>query len=287
MISLRKNAWAMVTPPVILLFSFGLFPLIYFIYTVTHRWSLISGLPPKFIGTKNFTKLFFDERFYDALSLSITFTVVTVSLQLILGIFFAELLFKSKFHSLRSLVLLPMMVAPTAAGLLWRFMFNDEIGVINYLLSTIGIDGPLWLGDPVSALAAIMLVDTWQWTPFVVLVVYSGLSNVPQNVLESATIDGANARQKFFLITIPLIKNAIFVALIFRTIDSLRVFDTIYIITSGGPNNATELLNFYVYLTSFRFFDIGYGSTLAFGTLILVIVTSELLQLWLRKATTQ
>lgn len=267
----------LVIPSIGFLLLVGIFPLFYAIYLVLHRWVLSSGKPPVFIGLGNFFKLFGDERLLTALVRTIGFSLVSVACSFILGLVVAIILSERKPRIIRSLILLPMVIAPTVVGLIWRFMFNDEIGVINYFLSIIGIDGPLWLGDQYVAIYALILVDIWQWTPFIILILLAGLVSLPKDVEEAAVVDGVSNWQMLIHIKIPLLRKAIFVALIFRAIDALRIFDTVYIITAGGPNNATELLSMYTYKTSFRFFEMGYGALLAFVILFLVIITSRLL----------
>ena len=230
-----------------------------------------------FVSDRNFTRLFSDERLYISLVRTVGFAVTAVTCQFLLGLTIALLLSEKGPKLLRSVILLPMVIAPTVVGLIWRFMFNDEIGVINYFLEIIHIPPPLWLGDQRIALFALILIDVWQWTPFIVLILLAGLVSLPSDIEEAAIVDGVNWWQMLNRIKLPLLKKAIFVALIFRTIDSLRVFDTIYTVTAGGPNNVTELLSMYTYKTSFRFFEMGYGALLAFVTLILVILSSRLL----------
>lgn len=272
-----RQAGYLVAPSIGFLLLIGIFPLFYAIYLVLHRWVLSSGKQPVFIGLGNFVKLFGDERLFTALVRTIGFSLVSVACSFILGLVIAIILSERKPRIIRSLILLPMVIAPTVVGLIWRFMFNDEIGVINYFLSIIGIDGPLWLGDQNVAIYALILVDIWQWTPFIILILLAGLVSLPKDVEEAAVVDGVSNWQMLIHIKIPLLRKAIFVALIFRAIDALRIFDTVYIITAGGPNNATELLSMYTYKTSFRFFEMGYGALLAFVILFLVIITSRLL----------
>lgn len=273
----KQQSVLMVAPAVAILLVLGIFPFFYFLYSMTQQWVLVSGIPPRFIGLQHFAALFQDARFWMALYRSVIFTVSVVSIEFVMGMVVALILLNHPVNLFRSFVLLPMMAAPTAVGLIWRFMYNDEIGIVNFMLKQIGIAGPLWLGNQHIAMFSIVLVDVWQWTPFMILILLSGLSGVPVDVQEASLIDGANAWQRFIFVTVPLIRKPIFVALIFRIIDSFRAFDTIYVVTAGGPNGATELLNFYTYLTSFRFFDIGYGSALALITLIILTIAGRFL----------
>ncbi len=274
---MRQQALLMTLPGTLVLAVLGIFPLLYFIYLMTHRWVLTSGLPATFVGLANFKNLFSDAKFQIALWRTIYYTASVVGLEALLGMAIALILYNSRFRVVRSLVLLPMMSTPIAVGLIWRYMYNGDIGIVNYLLSLARIHGPLWLGDQRFAIIALIIVDVWQWTPFIILILLSGLTSLPIEVNEAATVDGASAWQKYWNITLPLLSRTIFVALVFRLMDSLRMFDLIYVVTSGGPNSATELLSFYTYKVSFRFFDMGYGATLAFVTLVVISVLSTFL----------
>lgn len=274
---LKRQAALLVAPTVTFLLLMGIFPLFYSLYLVAHRWVLSSGNPPVFVGLGNFVKLLADGRMLISLERTVGFTLGAVTAEFLLGLFIALLLSDQGVPLMRSAVLLPMVIAPTVVGLIWRFMFNSEIGVINFLLSLVGIHGPLWLGNEHIALYALMLVDLWQWTPFIILILLAGLVSLPTDIEEAAVVDGVNWWQMLWNIKLPLLRKAIFVALVFRAIDSLRVFDTVYIVTAGGPNNVTELLSMYIYKTTFRFFDMGYGALLSFVLLVIIILTSRLL----------
>lgn len=274
---IRKPALTMLMPAVIVLLLLGLFPFFYLLYTLTQQWVITTGQAPAFIGLKNFLKLIQDARFWVSFRKSMVFSSSVVSMEFGIGLLVALILVNHRMKVFRSLVLLPMMMAPTAVGLIWRFMYHDEIGIINIALELFGIDGPLWLGDQRFAMFALIAVDVWTWTPFMILILFSGLSSIPREIYEATMVDGATGGQRFFNITLPLLVKPIFVAIAFRVMDSFRVFDTVYVLTAGGPNNSTELLNFYTYKVAFRFFDIGYGSTLAFITLIILLVLSRFL----------
>jgi len=267
----------MVLPAVIYLLILGIFPLLFSLYLIFHKWVLSSGKPPKFIGVDNFVRLFQDERFFIALGRTVAFAMSVVTVEFLLGLLIALLLVNHGRMLLRTFVLLPMIIAPTVVGLIWRFMFNSEIGVINFFFDMVGLESPLWLGDPTIAKFAIVLVDVWQWTPFIILILLAGLMSLPTDVEEAAYVDGANSWQMLWFIKLPLLRPAIFVALMFRAIDALRTFDTIFVLTAGGPNNVTEILSIYAYKVSFRFFEMGYGTILAAVLLIIILLFSRLL----------
>ena len=179
---------------------------------------------------------------------------------------------------------MPMMATPVAIALVWTMMFHPQLGVLNYLLSLVGIGPQAWVFNPSTVIPSLVLVETWQWTPLVMLIVLGGLAAIPIEPYESAAIDGANAFQRFRYITLPMIAPFLMVAVIIRTIDALKSFDIIYAITQGGPGTASETINLYLYSVAFAYYDVGYGSAIAVVFFALVIALS-LLMLHLRQRT--
>jgi multiple sugar transport system permease protein len=203
---------------------------------------------------------------------------------LALGLAIAAYLHR-EFHGrglVRTVMLLPMVSTPVAVALIWVIMFNPSLGILNYFLACIGLKPLLWLGHPRTALPSLILMDTWKWTPFMVLILHSGLQSLPITPFEAARIDGASRWQTLRYVTLPLLRPSIAVSLIFRTMDSLKTFDTIYVMTEGGPNNATEILNIYTFQTGFKYFHIGYASALAV-ILVLFVFAVNLLLIKLRE----
>jgi len=245
-------------------------------FSFTRKASL-SYIPKSFVGLSHFVRLFQDEFFWSAMSVTFRFLAFVVLIEFFLGLFLALILSREiKGRSIiRSLFLLPMMLAPVVVGLIWRFILNDEVGILNYFFSLIHLPAQSWLGDVNTALGAIMLVDIWQWTPFMILVLLAGLQSLPDEPFEAARIDGASAWQTFKFITIPLLKPAILIALLFRTIDAYRIFDIIYVMTYGGPKTSTEPLSLYVYRNGFRHYDMGYTAALSLVMLVIIIAISQ------------
>lgn len=272
----RFHARLMVAPAVGYLFIVGLFPLLYSLYLTVHNYKLTSQ-NYQFVGAGNFEKLLSDQRLLESLGKTFSFTVQAVGMEFLLGVFVALLLAMYGGQIVRSLIILPMIIAPTVVGLIWRFMYNNEIGVINFLLESLGITPPLWLGDPSIAMQAAALVDVWQWTPFVILIVLAGLLSLPPDLDEAAAVDGANTVQIIRYIKLPLVRPAIFVAVAFRAIDALRTFDSVWVLTAGGPNNVTEFLSIYTYKVSLRFFELSYGAALSFVLLFLIVIVGRIL----------
>ncbi|HSD43171.1 MAG TPA: sugar ABC transporter permease [Burkholderiales bacterium] len=221
--------------------------------------------PPAFAGLENYLRLAADERFWNALWNTVYFAVVSVALELVLGL--AVALAVARAGRMRSLVygaiLVPWAVPTVVSARMWEWMYNPEIGVLNHLLGA-RIN---WLGDPVLALHAAIAMDVWKSTPFVALLLLAGLQGIPRDLYRAAAIDGAGAWIAFRRITLPLLAPVILVATVFRTIDALRVFDAVYVLTGGGPANGTETLSIYAYKVLFQTLDFGYGSTLAVAVL--------------------
>ncbi|MCD6257002.1 sugar ABC transporter permease [Candidatus Aerophobetes bacterium] len=274
----KPLAYLLILPATIILGVLTLYPFGFMIYLSVHRWKAsLSYIPKSFVGLSHFVRLFQDEFFWSAMSVTFRFLVFVVLIEFFLGLFLALILSREiKGRNLiRSLFLLPMMLAPVVVGLIWRFILNDEVGILNYFFSLIHLPPQSWLGDVNTALGAIMLVDVWQWTPFMILVLLAGLQSLPDEPFEAAKIDGASAWQTFKFITIPLLKPAILIALLFRTIDAYRIFDIIYVMTYGGPKTSTETLSLYVYRNGFRHYDMGYTAALSLVMLVIIIAISQ------------
>ena len=165
-----------------------------------------------------------------------------------------------------------MLVTPIAVGITWRIMFNPDLGVINYLLGSIGIPAQGWLASMNQSLLSVIIVDVWQWTPFMFLILFAGVRSLPRSPFESAAIDGASRLQAFFLVTLPMLRPVIVLAVLLRAVDSVRTFDQIFMMTRGGPNLTTDLVSLYLQRVNFKFFDIGYGAALSWLFLILLMI---------------
>jgi multiple sugar transport system permease protein len=178
---------------------------------------------------------------------------------------------------LRGVFILPMMATPVAVALVWTMMFHPQLGVLNYLLSLVGIPPQLWVFDPGTVIPSLVLVETWQWTPLVMLIVLGGLAALPTEPYEAAQLDGASPWQTFWRITFPLVLPFLMVAAIIRTIDAVKAFDIIFVISQGGPGTASETLNIFLYLQAFAFYNIGYASAVVVVFFALIIALSLVL----------
>ncbi|MFN8664309.1 MAG: sugar ABC transporter permease [Thermomicrobiales bacterium] len=273
--AMSRNAGVFyVLPATILLVLITLFPFLYLIYNSLMRWNLQRAyLGQAFIGLQNYRNMVADPLFWDSLRVTAFATVGIVVVQLVLGMILALLLSRQMAgrRVLRSLFLLPLITTPVVVGLTWRMLFNADLGMINYVLRSLGLPEPLWLASTAWALPSIIITDTWQVVPFVTLMFVAGLQSLPVEPREAATIDGAGPVRIFFDIILPQLKPLIFLAMLFRVTDALRLFDLIYVMTSGGPANATQTLNLYAFKVGFTFLDIGYGSALAVALMAICV----------------
>lgn len=280
----RRSYWPFVLPAVGVVGSVIVFPWIFTIWMSLHEWQV--GGARSFAGLSNYGRLATDPRFAQAVGHTLVYTSLAVLLPLVLGTV-AALVFQRRFPFrgvLRGIFVMPMMATPVAIALVWTMMFHPQLGVLNYLLSLVGIGPQAWVFHPGSVIPSLVLVETWQWTPLVMLIVLGGLAAIPAEPYESAAIDGATAYQQFRFITLPMIAPFLMVAVIIRTIDALKSFDIIYAITQGGPGTASETINLYLYSVAFAYYDVGYGSAIAVVFFALVVALS-LLMLHLRQRT--
>jgi multiple sugar transport system permease protein len=267
--------WLMVAPAVIALFLLTIAPLVFNLALSTREQSVSSALPSSFVGFGNYLEIARDERFWNAMWQMLKFTLIAVPAQLALGLGIALLLNRQLGRAqgaVRALMLLPMIATPVAIALIWALMFNPQLGVLNYFLETLGLGRSLWTADPNLAIPALALVDVWQWTPLVAIILLAGLQSMPEEPFEAARIDGASNLQLFALVMWPMLQPTLFAALTLRLIDALKTYDIIEVITQGGPGTASETLNVLAFRTGFEFFRVGYASSLL--SVLLVVVTA-------------
>jgi multiple sugar transport system permease protein len=218
-------------------------------------------------------------RFVESVWHTLVYTALSVALPLMLGTL-AAVVFHAKFPMrgfLRGLFILPMMATPVAIALVWTMMFHPQLGVLNYLLTSVGLPPSSWVYASSSVIPTLVMVETWQWTPLVMLIVLGGIASLPQEPYEAAILDGASVWQMFRHITLPLAWPFIMVATVIRLIDALKTFDTIYVITLGGPGTSSETINILLYQTAFAYYDLGYGSAIVVVFFLLILLISLLL----------
>ncbi len=268
----RRQAYLLVAPSVLVLAGVALYPILAAVGLSLQRFILVFR-ERRFIGLDNYAFMLNDARFWTALGNTAYFTLVAVAVEMLLALPLALLLNRA-FPGrgvLRASVLIPWAIPTVVSARLWAWLFNPDYGLINRLLPGADIN---WLGAPGYALHAAILVDVWKTTPFVALLVLAGLQGIPEDLYKAARVDGASTWRMFRSITLPLLRPAILLALLFRTLDAFRVFDAIYVLTEGGPANTTETLSIYAYKTLMRSGDFGYGSTLSVATFLCVVALS-------------
>jgi multiple sugar transport system permease protein len=268
--------YLLLAPAVITLAALTLYPFVYSVYVSLFRFR--QGKMADFIWFGNYLKLMGDGQFWNSLRVVVVFSLIAVLLEFVLGLALALFLSQNlKLRGLwRSLVIVPMMLTPVVVGVMWRLMLNPGIGVVNYFLQSLGLPPVEWLSSGGWAFTSIIIVDVWNWTPFMFLILLAGLESLPVEPFEAARIDGATPLQIFFDHTLPLLKPSILIALLIRTMDSLRIFDQVFILTQGGPGTSTEVASLYLYKTAFKFFDQGYAAAGLFVLLFIVTVISQL-----------
>ena len=277
--------YLLIMPAMLILAGVIIYPLIFSLSKSLTDFNL--GMPGEvFIGLKNYITALNDQAFRESLGVSLLFSLCSTGLGLALG-FGTALLLQRDFigkRLLTILIILPMMVTPVAVGIIWLLMFQPDFSIINGLLGLIGINGPIWLQNKWSARIAVIVADVWQWTPFFTLILLGGLLSLPAAVIESAKVDGASGFQLLRYIKVPMMKSLILVVLLIRLIDSFKTFDSIFIMTNGGPGSATEVLSLHIYRNGLPFMNISYASAMSYLFLIILIVTTTLLICQLRRA---
>jgi multiple sugar transport system permease protein len=273
-----KSLYLLVAPTILLFLLVNIYPLLYSVWISFTNLSLSRPFDQiTFIGLENFIQAFTDSMFLSSLFNTGLFVFLSVLFEFIFGLLLALALNKEggAGRRLLSIFLLPMMLTPIIVGLLWRFMLNYDIGLVNFLISSIGLGRFPFLGVSSSALLSVIFVDVWQWTPFVLLFIYSGLQSLPIEFFEAAKIDGANSIKIFWYITLPSLKNTIFITLLIRGMDAIREYDKIFTMTYGGPGTSTETVSFYIYRQGFKIFNTSYASATSLILLVIVIVLTQ------------
>lgn len=274
----RRDVLLLLSPVIIYLIVFSVFPLLYSLAISFFRWDPIAT-SFSFIGLGNFQELASDPVFWQASGNTAILVVAAVTIQLVIGtslaIFFDLQLRGSWF--VRGVLILPMLLTPVVVGLMWRAMLNPNWGIVNYVLGQLGLPQPLWMADPSLALFTLILVDSWQWTPFIMVIVFARLQALPRDVFEASAVDGASPWQTLWRVTLPLLLPAIVFAGVFRAIDAFRSFDVVFGLTFGGPGRLTTTLSFWAWENGLRFERYGFASAISYVMVIVAIVGVTLL----------
>lgn len=258
----KKLNYVFTVPTILFVLGMVLFPIIYTFVLSFHQWRLSANIPWEFVGLENYTELFTDSRFPEAVGRTFLFALVALAIEVILGVSIALYLNHSFFgkNFVKTAFLLPMVATPVAIGMVWKLIYEPNIGILNTIIRQMGGPKIDWLGDSANALWSLVAVDVWQQTPFVMLIVLAGLTALPGDPFESAMIDGATRWQVVTKITLPLLKPTIYTAVLLRLIDVLKTFDIIYSMTQGGPGFATETMNILSFRQAFEFMQFGEAS---------------------------
>jgi multiple sugar transport system permease protein len=266
-------------PAIVALLVLTIYPLIYGLRLSLGNYDLLTGMSAEEWTLRNYVNLFSDKDFLSALRFTLVFVAVAVPLQLVLG-FGLALLLSERIPGraiARTGIISAMVLTPVVVGTAWRLMYNPELGLVNYFAGLVGLEPQAFLADPKLVMPALIAVDTWQWTPLVMLILLAGLQALPTDVYEAASVEGAGPFQTFWHITLPLLKPTIAIAVLIRTIDCYRTFDIIYAMTGGGPGNASQNLNIFAYYAGFEFYHISAASAVAVTSLITITIICTLI----------
>lgn len=278
----RATPFLFVTPSLLVLLAFGIYPLVYTIRLSFQTWLLFRpNEPPSPAGVANFARLLADSQFGKSLLTTVVFMGITLSAEFILGFAVALLLnvivkWRKVF---RTVAMVPMTLSAIVAAVIWRLLYNPDFGLLNYFFQLLLGKRFFvnWLGDPHVALISICITDIWQWTPFVIVIVLAGLQSLPVEPYESAVVDGASGFQRLVYLTIPMMRTTILITLLLRGMDLINEFDKIFGMTFGGPGYKTQVVGLYLYRVGFRFYDMGYLAALSLMVLIFVMVITQIL----------
>ncbi len=264
-------------PALIVLAVIMAYPLAYSFWLSLHRYDLLH--PSRYVGMLNYQRIWHDAQVRNSLKVTFAFAIPVLLLNLVLGFGLALLIHhKARAKAVwRMIFSLPILLTPVVIGLNWRVLMNYDFGVINYYLTRLGFERQLWVADARLAMPTLILVDTWQTTAFVILVLVAGLAALPEDLFEAAKVDGASTWQQIRSLTIPLLKPLFLVIILFRSFELLRVFDIVWTLTRGGPGRATETISFHIYSRTFQSYQLGYGAAMSYVLFFISAIISLIL----------
>ncbi len=282
----KLTGWVMLIPALLVLGLVFIYPIVRAFWLSWFTENLGTQLQPVFAGLSNYQRMLGDGRFWQSLSNTATFTVISVLLELLLGLGVALVLNKSFWGrgAVRTAAIIPWALPTAVMGLAWAWIFNDQYGVVNDLLLRLGLidRGINWLGTPTLAMVALIVADVWKTTPFISIILLAGLQSISEDLYEAHRLDGASPWQSFIQITLPLLMPQILIALLFRFAQSFGIFDLVQVMTGGGPAGSTETVSIYIYSTVMRYLDFGYGAALVVVTFLLLVFAVAIIA-WLLK----
>jgi multiple sugar transport system permease protein len=263
-------------PAVIFIGLLMVFPILYTLYLSFTNWNLTSGMEPSFVGLSSYLRVFSEPRFLHALGRTFTFTLFAVAIEVVLGVAIALILNRAFIGKsvAKLLLLLPLVATPVAVGIVFNLFYDPTIGLLNFALHALGLPQGRWVSSENSVIASLVLVDVWQWTPMITLIVLAGLAGLSEEPVEAARVDGASDWQILRFVTIPMVMPVILTAMILRLIDALKTFDIIFAMTGGGPGYASETLNIMGFKYSFEYFRMGQSSVILVALFLVVLLCS-------------
>jgi multiple sugar transport system permease protein len=275
-ISDKWYAFWLIAPALAIILFFALVPLFYAMDVSFRHADLTMGGLQGWVGLNNYREVLHNAKFWATVLTTVRFTFVTIIVEMVLGVFVAFLIYGATWGKgiIRSLVILPLATAPAVTGLFWRYLYDTRFGPFNYFLSVLHLPQPNWLGDIKYGMAALIVFDTWLWMPFVALIVLAGLQSLPKEPFEAAELDGASNFRVLQKLTLPMLSPVLTLVFILRTIDLLRLYDSVATLTRGAPGDTTETITYYLYRQGLIFFRMDYASTMALLFMFAVIVAS-------------
>lgn len=271
------SAMLFLSPTLVIFTAFILFPVFFSFYLSFHSWNMFSG-DTTFVGLENYSRMIQDAEFWQVLGNTAVYTFGTIPINMALSLWVAYLLNKKlkgkKF--LRTAFFAPVIISPVAAAVIWRWMYDPNFGLVNYLISFLGIGSINWLNEPTAAMFALIIMGVWKTFGINMILFSAGLQGIPDNYYEAAELDGAGKWAKFYHITIPMLAPTTFFIMIMSMISSFQVFDIVYVLTSGGPMGSTKVLVFYVYEYAFKFFEMGYASAISYFLFAVLFILTML-----------
>ena len=277
----RARRWFplwLIAPATLLLVLITVLPFLDAVRTSLTTWNVLSTIPPRFVWFQNYRDALTDPLFWSSFKVTLIFVGGVIVFQLTIGLAIALLInnLPRGQQLVATVIVLPVVLAPMVVGFQWRVLYDGDFGPLDYLLQQIGLPALAWTGDARLALPSLMLVDFWEWTPFVVLLLYAGLRSLPQPLFEASRVDGSTPWQTFWSITVPLLRPAIAIVLILRIIATFKLFDIVFVLTQGGPGTATENLTYYTYTQGFTYFKYGYATALGIIEMIMVTILANI-----------
>jgi len=263
-------------PAIVFIGLLMVFPILYTLYLSFTNWNLTSGMEPTFVGLNSYLRVFSEPRFLHALGRTFSFTVFAVAVEVVLGVAIALVLNRDFFGRgfAKTLLLLPLVATPVAVGIVFNLFYDPTIGLLNFALDALGLPQGRWISSENTVIASLVMVDVWQWTPMITLIVLAGLAGLSEEPVEAARVDGASEWQILRYVTIPMVMPVVLTAMILRLIDALKTFDIIFAMTGGGPGYASETLNIMGFKYSFEYFRMGQSSVILVALFFVVLLCS-------------